>query len=161
MKSNHRNYLYYLCILQNRKMRTFVTVILLLLFALICTATAYVNAVISATIEACTVESMEESANSVSIDEAFFIPRTPDRSVADMEVADAQSLAHRVSTSAERMYRFSSFKSAHFIKTLLRRMAVRMANLTNCYTRVYDTSRSFGRDNACGHYIFAMRRILI
>lgn len=40
-----------------------------------------------------------------------------------MEFGDAHTLAHRVSASAERMYRFSSMETTQFIKILLRKMA--------------------------------------
>lgn len=36
-----------------------------------------------------------------------------------------------------------------------------MNNLTYCCTLVHGSSRSPNWDNACEHYIFGMRRILI
>lgn len=96
-----------------------------------------------------------------SMDAGAIIPLTKEGSLADMEFSDAHTLAHRVSASAERMYRFSSIETSHFVKGLLRRMATRMANLANCSTLEFDTSRSLNWGNACEHYIFGMRRILI
>lgn len=96
-----------------------------------------------------------------SEDAGAIIPLTREEGIADMEFSDAHTLAHRVSTSAERMYRFSSIETFHFIKGLLRRMASRTANLVNCSTLEFDSSRSLNWDNACEHYVFAMRRILI
>lgn len=142
-------------------MKAFVTVILLSLFALIGTCAIHSDVATTATSKACTVQDLAESINPTAINEAVLLPRSMDKGIADMEVGDAHSLAHRISASAERMYRFSSIETVHFIRTLLRRMAVRMANLTNCYIRVYDTSRFLSWDNACEHYIFEMRRILI
>ena len=84
-----------------------------------------------------------------------------ERYLADMEFSDAYTLAHRVSTSAERLYRFSSIETTQYIKALLRKLATRMDVLTHCSKRVYDTSRSQSWDDACEHYIFGMRRILI
>ena len=62
--------------------------------------------------------------------------------LADMEFSDAYTLAHRVSTSAERLYRFSSIETTQYIKALLRKLATRMDVLTHCSKRVYDTSRT-------------------
>lgn len=142
-------------------MKGFVTVILFFLFAFVSIEAGHIN-VVSATVieEVCTVQDTHEIPMQ-SINENAIIPLNRDRAQADMEVGDAHSLAHRLSVSAERMCRFSSIETSQFIKTLLRRMATRMANLTTCHTRVYDTSRSLSWDNACEHYIFGMRRILI
>ena len=142
-------------------MKGFVTVILFFLFALVCIKAGNIDTV-SSTV------AMEEYAvqntsavgkNTVNAD--VIIPVNRDKGIADMEVSDAHSLAHRISVSAERMYRFSSIETTQFIKTLLRRMAARIANLANCHTHVYDTSRCLSWDDACEHYIFGMRRILI
>lgn len=142
-------------------MKAFITVILLSLFALIGTYAVHSDVATTATSKVCTVQDIAQSTTPTAIDEAVLLPRSMDKGIADMEVGDAHTLAHRISASAERMYRFSSIETAHFIRTLLRRMAIRMANLTNCYIRVYDTSRFFSWNNACEHYIFEMRRILI
>ena len=48
------------------------------------------------------------------------------------------------------------------VKGILQRYLIcRMNNLTYCCTLVHDSSRSPNWDNACEHYIFGMRRILI
>lgn len=96
-----------------------------------------------------------------SINEDSVIPMDSNKGIADMEFGDAHTLAHRVSASAERMYRFSSIETTQFIKTLLRKMAARMASLASCHTHVYASSHSLHWDSACEHYIFGMRRILI
>jgi|GEM_PF-235371 hypothetical protein len=57
--------------------------------------------------------------------------------------------------------RYISVETAHFIKTLLRNLMIRMDNLTYCCTLVHDSSRTQNWDNACEHYVFGMRRILI
>lgn len=99
--------------------------------------------------------------HSHSVNEGAIIPLERERYLADMEFSDAYTLAHRVSTSAERLYRFSSIETTQYIKALLRKLATRMDVLTHCSKRVYDTSRSQSWDDACEHYIFGMRRILI
>lgn len=77
-----------------------------------------------------------------SINEDSVIPMDSNKGIADMEFGDAHTLAHRVSASAERMYRFSSIETTQFIKTLLRKMAARMASLASCHTHVYASSHS-------------------
>lgn len=142
-------------------MKALVTIILLFLFAVIGVKIGEGDAAIIAPIKICIVHNPVDSSSPYSLNQEAIIPLNGDRAPADMEVADGYNLAHRVSASAERFYRFSSIQTFQFIKTLLRRMAIRMANLANCHTRVYDTSRSLSWDNACEHYIFGMRRILI
>lgn len=141
-------------------MKGFVTIILFVLFAVVCTKATHIDAATAASTEICTLQNTEDSPRH-SFNEDAILPVTRDKGLADMEVGDAHSLAHRLSISAERMSRITSIETSQFIKTLLRRMATRMANLTNCHTRVYDTSRSLSWDDACEHYIFGMRRILI
>ena len=131
-------------------MRGFVTVILFFLFALAFARTEYVDAVPAALMTVCTVQNTDS-----------VIPMDSNKGIADMEFGDAHTLAHRVSASAERMYRFSSIETTQFIKTLLRKMAARMASLASCHTHVYASSHSLHWDSACEHYIFGMRRILI
>lgn len=142
-------------------MKGFVTVILFFLFALVCIKSGNVDTVSSTvSIMECAVQNTSViGRNTVNAD--AIIPIHRDKGIADMEVSDAHNLAHRISASAERMYRFSSIETFQFIKTLLRRMADRIANLANCHTHVYDTSRCLSWDDACEHYIFGMRRILI
>ena len=135
-------------------MRGFVTVILFFLFALAFARTEYVDAVPAALMTVCTVQNTDTTPQD-SINEDSVIPMDSNKGIADMEFGDAHTLAHRVSASAERMYRFSS------IKTLLRKMAARMASLASCHTHVYASSHSLHWDSACEHYIFGMRRILI
>lgn len=141
-------------------MKGFITVILFFLFALVFARTEYIDAATATSVEVCTVQNTDDAPKH-SINEDSIIPLDSNKGIADMELGDAHSLAHRVSASAERMYRFSSIETSQFIKTLLRRMATRMASLANCHTRVYDSSRCLNWDNACEHYIFGMRRILI
>lgn len=144
-------------------MKGFVTVILFFLFAIVCAKATHIDAATTArSIGICAVHNAANDTSHHTVNTDAIVPIARDKGVADMEeIGDAHSLAHRVSTSAERMYRFSSIETTQFIKNLLRRMATRMANLANCHTRVYDTSRSLSWDNACEHYIFGMRRILI
>lgn len=132
-------------------MKGFVTAILFFLFALVCIKAWNIDALSSTVaIEECAVQNT-----------SAIIPINRDKGIADMEVSDAHSLAHRVSASAERMYRFSSIETSQFIKTLLRRMADRITSLANCHTDMYDASRCLSWGDACEHYIFGMRRILI
>ena len=138
-------------------MRGFVTVILFFLFALAFARTEYVDAVPAALMTVCTVQNTDTTPQD-SINEDSVIPMDSNKGIADME---SHTLAHRVSASAERMYRFSSIETTQFIKTLLRKMAARMASLASCHTHVYASSHSLHWDSACEHYIFGMRRILI
>ena len=128
-------------------MKGFVTVILFFLFALAFAGTEYVDAVPAASMTVCTVQHTDTTPQH-SINEDRVIPLDSNKGIADMEFGDAHTLAHRVSASAERMYRFSS-------------MAARMASLASCHTHVYASSYSLPWDSACEHYIFGMRRILI
>lgn len=89
------------------------------------------------------------------------IPLESKQGLADMELNDAHTLAHRLSISAERLCRFSSTETVQYIKALLRKLAIRMDVLACCSERVYDSSRSLSWEDACEHYIFGMRRILI
>ena len=142
-------------------MKGIVTAILFFLFAMVFARTEYVDAADTATsMVICTVQNTDDTPNH-SNNESSIVPLENDRGIADMEFGDAHSLAHRISASAERMYRFSSTETAQFIKTLLRKMATRMASLAHSHTRVYDSSHCLSWDNACEHYIFGMRRILI
>lgn len=142
-------------------MKGFVTVTLFFIFALICIKAGNNGTVLSTvSMEECAVQYTSAiDKNTVNPDAIISLDRG--KGIADMEVSDAHNLAHRISASAERMYRFSSIETSQFIKTLLRRMADRIANLANCHTHVYDTSRCLSWDGACEHYIFGMRRILI
>lgn len=141
-------------------MKGFVTVILFFLFALAFAGTEYVDAVPAASMTVCTVQHTDTTPQH-SINEDRVIPLDSNKGIADMEFGDAHTLAHRVSASAERMYRFSSLETTQFIKILLRKMAARMASLASCHTHVYASSYSLPWDSACEHYIFGMRRILI
>lgn len=141
-------------------MKGFVTAILFIMFVLVCTNAIHIGTENTVAVKVCAVQDAD-AASTQGVNEDTIIPLHKDNGVADMEVGDAHSLAHRVSASAERMYRFSSIETTQFLKNLLRRMAVRMDNLTNCHTRVYDTSRCLNWSDACEHYIFGMRRILI
>ena len=141
-------------------MKGFVTVILFFLLTLAFARTEYVDAVPAASMTVCAVQHTD-TASQHSVNEDCVIPMDSNKGIADMEFGDAHTLAHRVSASAERMYRFSSIETTQFIKTLLRKMATRMASLANCHTRVCASSYFLNWDSACEHYIFGMRRILI
>lgn len=142
-------------------MKVFVTIILFFLVAVTGIKVGDTGASTpAAAVKVCIVQNTINTLESSVTNDAF-VSLDRDKRIADMEVADGRNLAHRISASAERMYRFSSIETFQFIKTLLRRMALRIANLANCHTRVYDTSRSLSWDTACEHYIFGMRRILI
>ena len=106
-------------------MKGFVTVILFFLFALAFAGTEYVDAVPAASMTVCTVQHTDTTPQH-SINEDRVIPLDSNKGIADMEFGDAHTLAHRVSASAERMYRFSSMETTQFIKILLRKMAARM-----------------------------------
>ena len=122
-------------------MKGFVTVILFFLFALAFAGTEYVDAVPAASMTVCTVQHTDTTPQH-SINEDRVIPLDSNKGIADMEFGDAHTLAHRVSASAERMYRFSSMETTQFIKILLRKMAARMASLASCHTHVYASSYS-------------------
>lgn len=122
-------------------MKGFVTVILFFLFALAFAGTEYVDAVPAASMTVCTVQHTDTTPQH-SINEDRVIPLDSNKGIADMEFGDAHTLAHRVSASAERMYRFSSIETTQFIKILLRKMAARMASLASCHTHVYASSHS-------------------
>lgn len=130
-------------------MKGFVTVILFFLFALAFAGTEYVDAVPAASMTVCTVQHTDTTPQH-SINEDRVIPLDSNKGIADMEFGDAHTLAHRVSASAERMYRFSSMETTQFIKILLRKMAARMASLASCHTHVYASSYSLPWDSACG-----------
>ena len=141
-------------------MKGFVTVILFFLFALAFAGTGYVDAVPAASTGVCTVQNTDSSPQH-SVDEELLISPDDNEGTTDMELGDAQTLAQRVSASAERMCRFSSMETTHFIKNLLRKMAARMAGLANCHTRVHASFPFLNGDSACEYYIFGLRRILI
>lgn len=92
-------------------MKGFVTVILFFLFALAFAGTEYVDAVPAASMTVCTVQHTDTTPQH-SINEDRVIPLDSNKGIADMEFGDAHTLAHRVSASAERMYRFSSMEQA-------------------------------------------------
>ena len=76
-------------------------------------------------------------------------------------VGEIHHMPCRTNALVKGMFRFISFKTIHSFKLLLRDMVVCMANRIYIHTRVYDTSRCFSWNDACDHYIFGMRRILI
>lgn len=96
-----------------------------------------------------------------TFNEGAILPLNRDKGWADMEFSDAHTLAHRVSASAERLYRLSSIETSQFIKALLRRMAIRMASLANHSVCIKEYSNALMGGDACDHYIYGMRRILI
>ena len=120
--------------------------------------TEYVDAVPAASMTVCTVQHTDTTPQH-SINEDRVIPLDSNKGIADMEFGDAHTLAHRVSASAERMYRFSSMETTQFIKILLRKMAARMASLASCHTHVYASSYSLPWIVLASTIIFGMRRI--
>ena len=133
-------------------MKGFIAIILFFVLALAGVKTGHLSVASSIAVPGqCAVQD-DCFTHSHSVNEGAIIP---------LEFSDAYTLAHRVSTSAERLYRFSSIETTQYIKALLRKLATRMDVLTHCSKRVYDTSRSQSWDDACEHYIFGMRRILI
>lgn len=143
-------------------MKGFIAVILFFMLALVGVRSEHFSTAsgIAAAVEACAIQD-DCAAQKHTVNEGVITPMDRDKCLADMEFSDAHTLAHRVSASAERMYRISSIETSQFIKALLRRMATRETLLAHCSTQVYDTSRSQNWDNASEHYIFGMRRILI
>lgn len=142
-------------------MKGFIAIILFFVLALAGVKTGHLSVASSIAVPGqCAVQD-DCFTHSHSVNEGAIIPLERERYLADMEFSDAYTLAHRVSTSAERLYRFSSIETTQYIKALLRKLATLMDVLTHCSKRVYDTSRSQSWDDACEHYIFGMRRILI
>ncbi|WP_455672770.1 hypothetical protein [Phocaeicola sp.] len=143
-------------------MKGFIAVILFFMLALIGVRSEHFSTASDATtvVEMCAVQD-DCATQKHAINEGAIVPLDRNRCVADMEFSDAHTLAHRVSASAERMFRFSSIETVLFNKALLRRMATHMSMLAHCSTRVHDTARSQNWEDACEHYIFGMRRILI
>ena len=77
-------------------------------------------------------------------------------------IGEIPDVACRAGASVKGMHlRYISVETAHFLRILQRYLICRMNNLTYCCTLVHDSSRSPNWDNACEHYIFGMRRILI
>lgn len=141
-------------------MKGFVITILFCLFAWVGIEVQHVNETATTDAEMCVTQN-ERSTKHGAANPDSVIPIEKGRCTTEMEIDDMHSLAQRVSTSAERMFRFSSLETSQFIKNLHRRMTTRMAGLTQCHAHVYDTSRSLGCATACDHYVFGMRRILI
>lgn len=141
-------------------MKSFVITILFCLFAWVGIGAQHVNEAAATDAEEYVMQDRQHTERRVANSDAV-VPIEKDRCTAEMEMDGMHNLAHRVSASAERMFRFSSLETSQFIKNLLRRMAIRMADLTQCHAHVYDTSRNFSCDTACEHYVFGMRRILI
>ena len=142
-------------------MKGFISIILFFVLALAGVKTGHFSVASSVVVpEQCAVQD-DCSTQAHTINEGAIIPLERERCLADMEFSDVHTLAHRVSTSAERLYRFSSIETIQYMKALLRKLATRMDMLAHCSKRVYDTSRSQSWDDACEHYIFGMRRILI
>ena len=142
-------------------MKGFIAIILFFVLALAGVNTGHLSVASSIAVPGQRAVQDDGFTHSHSVNEGAIIPLERERYLADMEFSDAYTLAHRVSTSAERLYRFSSIETTQYIKALLRKLATRMDVLTHCSKRVYDTSRSQSWDDACEHYIFGMRRILI
>lgn len=94
-------------------MKGFVTVILFFLFALAFAGTEYVDAVPAASMTVCTVQHTDTTPQH-SINEDRVIPLDSNKGIADMEFGDAHTLAHRVSASAERMYRFPPWRLPNY-----------------------------------------------
>lgn len=141
-------------------MKSFVITILFCLFAWVGIGAQHINETAATEAEEYVMQDRQHTERRVANSDAV-VPIEKDRCTAEMEMDGMHNLAHRVSASAERMFRFSSLETSQFIKNLLRRMAIRMADLAQCHAHVYNTSRNFSCDTACEHYVFGMRRILI
>ena len=114
-------------------MKGFIAIILFFVLALAGVKTGHLSVASSIAVPGqCAVQD-DCFTHSHSVNEGAIIPLERERYLADME----------------------------YIKALLRKLATRMDVLTHCSKRVYDTSRSQSWDDACEHYIFGMRRILI
>lgn len=120
-------------------MKGFIAIILFFVLALAGVKTGHLSVASSIAVPGqCAVQD-DCFTHSHSVNEGAIIPLERERYLADMEFSDAYTLAHRVSTSAERLYRFSSIETTQYIKALLRKLATRMDVLTHCSKRVYDT----------------------
>lgn len=141
-------------------MKGFVITILFCLFAWVGAGVLHLDEAEATHAEMCVMQNGQSTEHRVTVPSAV-VPIEKNHYPTEMEINGIHNLAHQVSASAERMFRFSSLETSQFIKNLLRRMAIRMADLAQCHAHVYDTSRNFSCDTACEHYVFGMRRILI
>lgn len=141
-------------------MKSFVITILFCLFAWVGVGALHSDEAEVTNAEMCVMQNGQGTEHRVA-DPGAVVPIEKSHYPTEMEIDGIHNLAHRVSASAERMFRFSSLETSQFIKNLLRRMATRIAGLAQCHAHVYDTSRNFSCNTACEHYVFGMRRILI
>ncbi len=102
----------------------------------------------------------EGASSDEGVGEAFS-PLTSEGLPMNVLRGDSHKLARRVGTSFERTYRFASVETRLFIKSLLRKMAVRMNCLADHFFRSSDAADVLSWDYACECYIYGMRRILI
>lgn len=101
-------------------MKGFIAIILFFVLALAGVKTGHLSVASSIAVPGqCAVQD-DCFTHSHSVNEGAIIPLERERYLADMEFSDAYTLAHRVSTSAERLYRFSSIETTQYIKALLR-----------------------------------------
>lgn len=107
----------------------------------------------------CGIPALTEGADRET-DMEVYILNSEEKRLSDI-TGEIHHMPWRINAPVKSIYRFTSFKTFHSFRLLLRNMAVCMANLTCSHTHVYDTSRCFSWNDACDHYIFGMRRILI
>ncbi len=92
-------------------MKGFIAIILFFVLALAGVKTGHLSVASSIAVPGqCAVQD-DCFTHSHSVNEGAIIPLERERYLADMEFSDAYTLAHRVSTSAERLYRFSSIET--------------------------------------------------
>ena len=96
-------------------MKGFIAIILFFVLALAGVKTGHLSVASSIAVPGqCAVQD-DCFTHSHSVNEGAIIPLERERYLADMEFSDAYTLAHRVSTSAERLYRFSSIETCLLI----------------------------------------------
>ncbi len=108
----------------------------------------------------CSMPCLTEGADSGTAGMEAHVLKSKENRLSDI-VGEIHHMPCRTNALVKGMFRFISFKTIHSFKLLLRDMAVCMANRISIHTRVYDTSRCSSWNDACDHYIFGMRRILI
>lgn len=97
-------------------MKGFIAIILFFVLALAGVKTGHLSVASSIAVPGqCAVQD-DCFTHSHSVNEGAIIPLERERYLADMEFSDAYTLAHRVSTSAERLYRFSSIETTQILK---------------------------------------------
>ena len=142
-------------------MKGFVAVLSLVLLALVCNSGAlHVPAAGVAAAQECCVRNTD-NASFQQFHDRDSIRQKKDSDITGI-IGEIPDVACRAGASVKGMHlRYISVETAHFLRILQRYLICRMNNLTYCCTLVHDSSRSPNWDNACAHYIFGLRRILI